>query len=325
MSTPTPSPEVYSHSRLSSFESCPKKFEYRYLQRIVPESESIEGFLGKRVHEVLERLYRFTRNGRVPSLPRVLQRFRTLWEEHYDAERVRVVREEMHADIYRESGERCLENYYRRHYPFDADETLGVEQRVAFALDDRGRYRMQGVIDRVVRARDGGIEIHDYKTGARVPRQQQLDRDRQLALYQLGMAPRYGRSQPFRLVWHYLLSNQERRSTRSAEQLEELRRATMGLIDRIRAETEYEPKPGPLCRWCEYRDRCPAQQSAPPTVPQPSAQRAASQAAEGRAQRAEGERSRRPGAQRAASQAAEGRAQRAEGERSQTTRQLPLL
>ena len=45
MTAPTSLPEVYSHSRLSSFESCPKKFEYRYLQRIVPETESIEEFL----------------------------------------------------------------------------------------------------------------------------------------------------------------------------------------------------------------------------------------------------------------------------------------
>lgn len=261
MSAPLHRPEVYSHSRLSQFESCPKKFEYRYLQRIVPDTESIESFLGKRVHEVLERLYRFTRQGRVPSLPRVLHRFRALWHEHYDADRIRVAREETHASLYRENGERCLENYYRRHYPFDADETLGVEQRVAFALDEGGAYRMQGVIDRVVRARDDAIEIHDYKTGARVPRQQELDRDRQLALYQLGIAGRYGPGRSIRLVWHYLLSNQERRSTRTPEQLDELRGTTMRLIDRIRAEAEFAPKPGPLCRWCEYQDRCPAQRA----------------------------------------------------------------
>ena len=37
-----------------------------------------------------------------------------------------------------------------------------------------------------------------------------------------------------------------------------LRRCPLG-IDRIRAETHFEPKTGPLCRWCEFADICPAQ------------------------------------------------------------------
>ena len=34
----------------------------------------------------------------------------------------------------------------------------------------------------------------------------------------------------------------------------------MALIDRIRVETRFEAKPGPLCRWCEFADICPAQE-----------------------------------------------------------------
>ena len=249
--------ELYSHSRLSNFETCPKKFQYRYILRVPSDLESIEGFLGKRVHEVLERLYRVAGSGRVPSLERVLQRYRILWDEHYDAKRVRIVRVENSVDFYRETGERCLTNYYRRFYPFDADETLGLEERVHFSLDGDGAYRVQGVIDRVVRARDGAIEIHDYKTSQRVPRQQQLDRDRQLAFYQIGVAQRYDADQPIRLVWHYLLLDQVRTSTRSPEQLGQLREQSIELIDRIRAETSFEPRPGPLCRWCEFNDICP--------------------------------------------------------------------
>ena len=193
--------EIYSHSRLSSFEDCPKKFEYRYILKVPTQTESIEGFVGKRVHEVLERLYRFTADGQVPSLGKVVERFRLWWDEHYDPARVRIVRTENGPAHYRELGEHCLGNYYRRFYPFDADETLALEERVAFSLDGAKRYRMQGFVDRVVRAKDGAIEIHDYKTSARVPSQGRLDRDRQLALYQMGLAKRYGKDRPMRLVW----------------------------------------------------------------------------------------------------------------------------
>ena len=250
--------EIFSHSRLSSFEDCPRKFHYRYVQKLPAETESIEAFAGKRVHDVLERLYQFTTRGAVPSLGRVIERFRALWEESYDPARIRIVREGAEPEQYRANGVRCLTNYYRRHYPFDHGETLGTEERVSFSLDEDDRYRVQGVIDRLVRAPDDAIEIHDYKTGQRVPRQQQLDQDRQLALYQIGVARRFDHDGPIRLVWHYLLSDQLRTSTRTPEALAALRHDTIGLIDRIRAERAFEPRTGPLCRWCEYQAICPA-------------------------------------------------------------------
>ena len=261
--------EVFSHSRLASFEDCPKKFQYRYVLKVPVVSEGIEAFMGKRVHEVLERLYSFTNRGLVPSLARVLERYRIWWQEHFDAGRIRIVRTENDADHYRQLGERCLGNYYRRFYPFDGDETLAVEERVQFALDEAGQYRIQGFVDRVVRGRDGALEIHDYKTGQRVPRQERLDVDRQLALYQMGLQGRYGNGAAVRLVWHYLLPNQVRTSTRTPEQLEALRGETIGLIDRIRVETRFEPKVGPLCRWCEYNDICPASPVRRQLAPEP--------------------------------------------------------
>ena len=60
-----------------------------------------------------------------------------------------------------------------------------------------------------------------------------------------------------RLVWHYVLSNQLRTSVRTPEQLDDLRAATALLIDRIRSEKEWAPKPGPLCNWCDYKEICP--------------------------------------------------------------------
>jgi RecB family exonuclease len=214
----------------------------------------------------------------VPSLRRVLERYRQLWDSAYDAARVRVVRAENPPTWYRERGEHCLTNYYRRHYPFDAEETLAVEERVSFALDPAGRYGIQGVVDRIARGRDGALEIHDYKTGRRTPSQGELDSDRQLALYQIGVATRYaaGREEPVRLVWHYVQGGQTRTSTRSPEQLEAVRREAMQLIDRIRAEERFEPRPGPLCRWCEYNAICPAggAREAAPDAAAPAAPRA---------------------------------------------------
>lgn len=249
--------ETFSHSSLSCFETCPKQYHFRYIEKIRVDLEGIEAFMGKRVHEILERLYLFVAEGKVPSLDRVLSRYRQNWEERFDADRIRIVRSGTHPGFYRSNGARCLENYYRRHYPFDADETLGLEKRIQFQIDEEGEYKIRGVIDRLVRARDGALEIHDFKTGARVPSQASLDGDRQLALYEIGVRQQLGEEGAVRLVWHYVLSNQLRTSLRTPEQLVDLRADTALLIDRIRSEEEWAPSPGPLCDWCDYKEICP--------------------------------------------------------------------
>lgn len=250
--------ETYSHSRLSSFETCPRKFQYRYLWKLPAESESIEAFVGKRVHEVLERLHRATGRGRLPSLPKVIERYHQIFDDAYDSRVVRIVREGMTTDFYRELGENCLANYYHDHYPFDGDETLALEEHVRFSLDREGRYPMQGFVDRIARARDGAIEIQDYKTSARLPSRSQLAEDRQLALYQIGLGSRFGPDRPVRLVWHFLRQGRTLISTRAPQQLARLAEETRRLIDRIRGATEYPARPGPLCGWCEYRRGCDA-------------------------------------------------------------------
>lgn len=275
--------KIYSHSRLSTFENCRRRFRYRYVDQIPVETEGIEAFMGKLVHAVAEKLNLVTAAGQVPSLGAVLRRFGAMWEETFDPSRIRIAREGMEPEHYRKLGERCTENLYRSHYPFDGEESLGIEEAVRFDLDPAGRYRLRGVIDRIVRTRDGRVEIHDYKTGARVPSQGVLDKDRQLALYQLALAGRYS-EEPVELVWHYLARNQVRRSTRSPDQLETLRQETIARIDEVEAEREFAPTPGGLCPWCEYNDRCEAGRERlgitspppadPPPLPRPSAPRA---------------------------------------------------
>ena len=193
---------TFSPSSLACFEKCPKQYSFRYLEKLPVESEGIEAFVGKRVHEILERLYRFVADGRVPALDQVLWRYQQNWEEKFDARRVRIVREGTDVDFYRSAGLRGLSNYYRRHYPFDADETLALEKPIRFHLDGEGRYALRGIIDRLVRARDGVLEIHDFKTGRRIPRQEELDRDRQLGLYELGVRELLREQGEVRLVWH---------------------------------------------------------------------------------------------------------------------------
>jgi putative RecB family exonuclease len=247
----------YSHSRLSSFEDCPRKFKYRYVDGIKVDSEGVEAFMGKRVHEILERLYHHVaRFGKPPSLAQVLERFHKDWALAWH-DKVTIVRAENAPEFYQDRGARCVENFYRGHYPFSDGETLGLEQRLQLQLDGDGRYRAVGVVDRIARRSDGTFEIHDYKTSGYLPQQRRLDEDRQLALYQIGLEQTYSDAREVELVWHYLVFNKTLRSRRTRESLDKLRDDTMRLIDSIEGESEFRPRPGPLCRWCDYADLCP--------------------------------------------------------------------
>jgi len=260
--------KTFSPSSLNCFENCPRQYYFRYVEKIPIESEGIEAFVGKRVHEVLERLYEFVDRGMVPSLPRVIYRYQMFWEEHFNADRLRIVRKENSIEDYRADGIRSIENYYRRYYPFDQDETLGLERKIEFKIDAEGEYPIRGIIDRLVRTRDGVIEIHDFKTGRRIPKQEKIDADRQLGLYELAIRKEFDEPGEVRLVWHYVLRNQTRTSSRSEEQRDDLRRKTVLAIDKIRTEDEWKPKKSGLCDWCEYKGICPLYAGEP--LPQES-------------------------------------------------------
>ena len=248
---------VYSHSRISSYENCPRQFEYRYVQKLKTEREGIEAFVGKRVHEVLERLYHhLRRHGRPPSLRQVLERFNKDWGLRWH-DHIEIVREEYETDHYQSQGNICLENYCRGQYPFDREETVAVEHTVHFQLDPGGRYRMRGIIDRIARTAPGAYEVHDYKTGRYLPPTARFETDRQLALYQIGLERAYPDVERVELVWHYLHFNRTIRSRRSPEQLDALQTETAARIDEIETATEYPAKPSRLCAWCDFRDLCP--------------------------------------------------------------------
>ena len=202
----------------------------------------------------------------MPSFRQVVARYHQLFDDGYDEKRIRIVRRENPLHFYRELGEHCLANYYHEHYPFDGDETISTEEHVVFDLGevDGETIKIQGFIDRVSRARDGAIEIHDYKTGKRMPSQGQIDQDRQLALYQMGLSHRYSRDQPFRLVWHFLQKGRTRTSTRTLGQLDDLREQTLDLVRTIHAEKKFAPRASKLCDWCEYGERCHRQPQSQP-------------------------------------------------------------
>lgn len=247
---------TFSHSKLNTYETCPLQYRYRYIDKIKRDRETIEAFLGKRVHETLEKLYKDLKVTKMDSLGDLLTFYNDAWRKNW-TENVEMIRKTYTSENYRNLGEKCIRDYYRKFYPFDQGRTLGLEQQIFVNLDERGEYRIIGYIDRLVQAPDGALEIHDYKTGQSLPTQERVDQDRQLALYQIGIQQRWPDTGKVRLVWHYLAFDRDLVSERSPSDLGQLKDEIIYLIDEIGRCREFLPRENPVCPWCEFIDICP--------------------------------------------------------------------
>ncbi|MHC1597347.1 MAG: RecB family exonuclease [Methermicoccaceae archaeon] len=250
---------TYSHSRLSTYETCPLAYRYRYIDRIKPEEapEGIEAFMGSRVHETLEKLYRDLILSKQNSLDDILAYYADIWHKSWH-ENVVVVKDGYTPENYYATGARAIWDYYVRYAPFDDSKTIGLELKVPIDIDG---YRLVGYIDRLSETEDGHYQIRDYKTSGTLPTQRDVNSDRQLALYQIGLYDMRSDVEDVDLIWHYLVFDKEIRSKRTEEELNALKCETVELIQTIeRAEEEFDfpAKESPLCRWCEFQALCPS-------------------------------------------------------------------
>ena len=248
---------THSYSALAMMDQCPKRYAYRYRDKVdVGRTTTVEAFVGSRVHEALEALYRAVSLGRIPTADDVSVMLETVWDAEWSDEVI--VPEGASVQEYRGLADRMVRRFAERTTPFADGTTIGLEMKLDVGLDDDGAFRLLGYADRVVRVAEGAWEIHDYKTGSRLPSQAEVDEDRQLALYQIAVEQMYPEARQVELVWHYLAFDMEVRSHRTPEQVQALRAET---IERMRAAqscTEFPTKTGPLCGWCEYKTLCPA-------------------------------------------------------------------
>lgn len=247
---------TYSHSQLSTYETCPHQYRLAYIEKIKTETEGIEAFMGSRVHDVLEKLYRDLKITKLNTQEELLDFYHQSWEKNWN-DMVQIVRREYSVEDYRRLGEKCVTDYYKRYYPFDQGRTLGLEENVYFPLEEEKGYWIRGFIDRLTLFDNSILEIHDYKTSNRLPTQVEINSDRQLAFYHMGVEGKWKDIQDVRLIWHYLVFDIEIQSSRTAEELCKLRQETLELIQKIEMDRQFLPKEGPLCDWCDYQGFCP--------------------------------------------------------------------
>jgi putative RecB family exonuclease len=247
----------FSPSKLDCYKECARRYQYRYVDKISRRRKTPETVVGVAVHSAFEELYGLVSGGKVPSLAEVQALYVTALDAEWD-DTVQLKDARFTRDDWKNVGHQCVELYYSAHQPFTEDRTVAVEKRVGFPLvvEDH-EYRIEGFVDRLSLAPDGVFEIHDYKTAKTLPNQEYADADWQLALYELAVRREWPDAKGVRLKWHYVRHGKTLTSVRDAAAREALLQAVTKTISAIKHDHEFQPNPGPLCDWCEYKDLCP--------------------------------------------------------------------
>ena len=262
----------FSFSRLQLFDQCLAKYRFIYLDGRPAGGESIESYLGGRLHEALEWLYRERRTGRNPALQRgpilfddLLNQYRSLWKEAWLGN-VHIVQPGWQTDDYYQLGQRCLAGFYRRHAPFD-EPVDGTERVISFTLDredmpGQGGYLMTAILDRLDSHGPGWWSIHDYKSGRRMLTTAQAEKDLQMKVYYLALVRTLDQVERVDVVWHFLRHGREvilENVGWSSQRITTMLSKRIEKIKEREAQPEtLQPRESLLCNWCFYWDACPA-------------------------------------------------------------------
>lgn len=250
--SPTPR-NAYSFSRLKTYRQCPARYRMRYLLGLEETFRSIESHLGNVVHDVLEWLYRERDNGRTPTAEATLDELAKRWRSSW-TDAVAVVRLGEEPEVHLRRGREMLHRFVTTIFPRDRSETVSLEKRMTVELDDDIVFT--GFADRIGRTEAGRLFVIDYKTSKNEGDGSEFSEGLQAPLY-AACALRHHDEGSALAGYHYLRHGTTRWQEVDRERAVRLLDRCRELVRQTEAADEHPARPGVLCAWCGFNDRCP--------------------------------------------------------------------
>ena len=245
-------PKSLSPSSIDLYQQCPRRF---YFEKVVGEysPSGPEALLGTFVHAILEGL--MERPPQERTLDAAKECARLVWpktESHGDFRRLRMTPDQKRS--FRWSAWTSIETYFTME-DLGAVEVVATERKVKAEV---AGIPMSGIVDRLDREGDALI-VADYKNGKVPDPKYRGSKWRQLNYYaNLIEVIEQERPTEGRLI--FTAHGQILTTTFTDESMEDARTVLVDTWTGMHADFEadaWEPKPQPLCGWCDAISQCP--------------------------------------------------------------------
>ena len=247
-----------SPTRLLTYLDCPRRYRFAYLDRPTPTKAPPRAhtLVGVVVHNVLRDFWDLAPGQRTPDA--VARGLAAAWSDTG-------FRDAAHSATWRARVTQEVIEYLRG---IDrGTQPRGVERSVSLPV---GRALLIGRIDRID-DRDGELVIVDYKT-SRKPIDDTAARVSLPLAFYAAAAGRLFRSRCVTVELHHVPTGEVVAHEHTRESLDrKLAEADSIVADLIdvdqsygqqgTASTAFPPRPGAMCRWCDFRQHCPEGQA----------------------------------------------------------------
>lgn len=228
-----------SASSTKTFEQCPRKYYYTYIEKL-PKKSWAHLTLGTFCHAVLEQFHKEWKADKNLELVGLMGKCFGEQRPNYPS---------MMPDQL-EEAKTLLQEYLFGVEKRGMPNTLFVEEPFKISVD---KYILRGFMDRVDVDPDGLFHIVDYKT---TKNEKYLD-DFQLLVYGLALKNKYPDMERFR--GSYVLLRKGSKLVTNEYSIHDVYKCERKILEfgnRIESEQKWEKRPGPLCNWCDFYDPC---------------------------------------------------------------------
>ncbi|MGA3291697.1 MAG: ATP-dependent DNA helicase [Candidatus Microgenomates bacterium] len=246
--------DYLSYSQIETFQTCPLHYKLKYIYK-VPTPPSASQSFGTAMHATLKEFFEKISTGFKPSDKLLYDLLEKNWvKEGYKSK--------FHERKFFEKGKIYLSGFLKQGFN---PKVLPIALEQPFTVPIGPDLKIGGRLDRVDNLVDGEIEIIDYKTGATIPSQREVDKDLQLSFYALAATKiptePFGRtSDKIKLSLYYLDEQEKISTTRTAKQLEEAVKEIFKVRDEIE-KSDFKCSGHMFCQTgCEFSLFCKAEE-----------------------------------------------------------------
>jgi putative RecB family exonuclease len=238
-----------SVSKIKSFDQCPAKYRYCYIERL-PSKPWDHFTFGNFMHKVLEDFYAALIKGdKTPYHKLMTNIFKEVAKSEEFSDSLTMPQKKESWDI--------LYNFLKMiTKQKDSPDVLSVESKFYIDIND-GEVLLNGLIDRVQIDPDGILHVADYKT---TKNKKYLVGDYfQLLTYAYVMCLNDTSIETLKASYILLRHNFESITQKyNRKRIMQVGKELVRYADKIINEKLWRPKPSKLCSWCDYNKECPS-------------------------------------------------------------------